>query len=845
MLTLQNDRLLTISTAGSRKATYWPSQTLWWSEMVERLRIAVRGTETLAEYLKLPKSQQDDLKDIGGFVGGTLTGNRRKAAAVTGRDIVTLDLDNIPAGGTADALRRLDALGCAYVTYSTRKHHEAAPRLRVLIPTDRTVTADEYQPIARRLADIIGIEWCDPSTFEVHRLMYWPSCCADSQYVYDYRDRPFVSADGILAMYADWRNVDEWPEVPGAKQARAKLGAKQGDPTEKQGVVGAFCRIYDVHKAIETFLSGVYESVDTNYPPARYTYTGGSTTAGAIVYDDGRFLYSHHATDPVSGRLVNAFDLVRIHKFGELDDDAAPGTPTAKLPSYTEMKRLALQDERVVALLDQERYERVQEVFGADTGGSTTGASAADDGTNWLRLLDRNPNTGMPEKSARNVQIVLEHDPALRGRIYLDSFADRIMGIAPLPWGRRREQSGPFVWDDYDDDGLCVYLEALLKMSNTNTVRMALRDHAAKHARNPVAEYLTSLEWDGVPRLDTLYIDYLGAEDCQFVRTVTRKAFVAAVARAMTDSGVKFDNMTVICGPQRIGKSTLFRKLGRQWFSDSIKSFEGKEAEELVQGRWIVEIAELQGFNKVDVNRIKQFLSKIDDQYRAAYGRHVKVQLRRCVFFGTTNDHEYLRDPTGNRRFWPVDAMIQQPTKSVFNDLSETEVDQIWAEAVMRWRLGEPVYLSDEMEDEANRRRESHMESDPLRGQIEEFIERLIPENWLSWDFGRRMMFWNGQMQTSNTKLVPRDRVCALEIWRECLGERRTMTKADAKRINDALQQIPGWTRAEPMKFGADYGRQRGFRRAVGVASISSDARGSGVVLPLRATFENAGNTTS
>ncbi|MCL6598977.1 MAG: virulence-associated E family protein [Alicyclobacillus macrosporangiidus] len=834
---MQYDRQLTISAAGSRKATHWPAQTVYWSELVERLRVPWRGTETLAEYLKLRKDKQDELKDIGGFVGGYFHGNRRKAAAVAGRDLITLDLDAIPAGGTQDVLRRLEALGCAYVVYSTRKHEEAKPRLRVLIPLNRTATADEYEPLARRMAAIIGIELCDPTTFEASRLMYWPSCCADSQYVYQYADKPFVDVDGLLATYQDWHDVSEWPQVPGAQDAHVKRAAKQADPTSKTGVVGAFCKVYDIYRAMETFLPGVYAPTDD---PDRYTYTGGSTTGGAIVYDNGLYLYSHHATDPAGGRLVNAWDLVRLHLYGELDDEANPDTPPAKRPSWVAMKQLALRDEKVAALLDQERYERVQEAFSTDAG-----VESGDDGTNWLRLLDRNPNTGMPEKSARNVQIVLEHDPALRGRIYLDSFADRIMGIAPLPWGRRREQSGPFVWDDYDDDGLCVYLEALLKMSNTNMVRMALRDHAAKHARNPVAEYLTSLEWDGVPRLDTLYIDYLGAEDCEFVRAVTRKAFVAAVARAMTDEGVKFDTMTVICGPQNLGKSTLFRKLGKRWFSDSIKSFEGKEAEELIQGRWIVEIAELQGFNKVDVNRIKQFLSKIDDQYRAAYGRHVKTQVRRCVFFGTTNDHEYLRDPTGNRRFWPVDALVQEPTKSVFDDLTEAEVDQIWAEAVMRWRLGEPVYLSKEMEEEAKRRRESHMESDPLQGQIEEFLERHIPEDWHKWSIDRRMMFWNGQMQVNNAKLVPRDRVCALEIWRECLGERRTMTKADARRINEVLQQMPGWVRSEPLKFGADYGKQRGFMRAAGALSMGNIPAGGGNILPLRATFQYSGTATN
>ena len=180
------DRKIIISAAGSRKATTWPAQELWLSELYDRLRTPTRSTETLAEYLALKKSQQDSLKDVGGFVAGVLRGNRRKGDAVTGRDVLTLDLDNIPAGGTEDILRRVESLGCGYCIYSTRKHSPAAPRLRVLLPLDRTVTADEYEPLARKAAQLIdpGMTPFDATTFQPCRLMYWPSCCSDAEYVY-------------------------------------------------------------------------------------------------------------------------------------------------------------------------------------------------------------------------------------------------------------------------------------------------------------------------------------------------------------------------------------------------------------------------------------------------------------------------------------------------------------------------------------------------------------------------------------------------------------------------------------------------------------------------------------
>jgi len=806
------NRELTISTAGDRHSTNWQNQTIWWSELIERLRVTVRGTETLAEYLALPKRQQDDLKDIGGFVGGALNGRRRKASAVAGRDLITLDIDTIPPFGTDDVLRRIDGLGCAYVVYSTRKHSPDRPRLRLIVPTDRTMTPDEYEPIARKLAEMIGIEMCDPTTFQVTRLMYWPSCCADSQYIYHYGDKPFLSADGMLALYADWRDWMSWPQVPGADAQHVRLAAKQGDPHTKPGVVGAFCRQYDVLTAIETFLPGVYAPTDD---PTRWTYAAGSTTGGAVIYDDGKFLYSHHATDPCSGRLVNAFDLVRLHKFSDLDDDAAPGTPTNRLPSYSAMVAFALQDAGVAAAMQQERYERAVEAFqSAVPAGGLPGAGEqpAEQSTDWIRLLELSPTTGRPAKTPYNILTLLRHDPAVAGKIYRDTFAERIMGRGPLPWARRANTHGTFVWDDSDDNGLGLYVDRVLGFSSERPLRMALSEIAEANAINPVAAYLESLTWDGVPRLDTIYIDYFGAEDCPFVRAVARKALVAAVARAMIGK-VKFDYMTVLYSQQQgIGKSTLFRRLGKEWFTDSIKSFEGKEAEELIQGKWIVEIAELQAFNRVDINRIKQFLSKEDDQYREAYGRNVKNQIRRAVFFGTTNDHEYLHDPTGNRRFWPIDARPEKATKNVFRDLTEYEIDQIWAEAVVRWREGEALYLSPELEAEAERRRQEHMVRDPLEGIIEEFLERPVPEDWLKWDLERRMIFWGGGMQY-NGPLVRRDRVCAAEIWRECLGERKAIPRQDAARINAVLSKMKGWRRAGVIRIGANYGSQKGFVR--------------------------------
>lgn len=794
-----HDKQLTIYTAGSRRAKRWQPSRLWWSELVERLRTPIRGTETLDHYLKLSRSKQDELKDVGGFVGGQLADGRRKAGHVLGRDIVTLDLDNIPAGGTDDVLRRLTGLACAYAVYSTRKHCAAGPRLRVLIPLSRTCTADEYEPIARKLADIIGIDLCDPSTFEASRLMYWPSCCSDSQYVYTYNDAPLVDTDGVLGMYTDWRVVSAWPVVPGTDKARERLVAKQADPLEKKGVVGAFCRTYTITQVMDIYLPGVYEPCDTSED--RYTYTAGSTTGGAILYDDDKFLFSHHATDPCGGQLVNAFDLVRLHLYGSLDDDATPGTPVNRMPSYIEMTKRAGEDEAVRLSLMRERYGSVQDAFGE------TQEAPEDD--HWMAELAPGPNN-TTANTIDNVMVILEHDPKLAGKIALNEFMGRPMALGELPWDKRG-----FVrqWSDTDDAGVQWYLEKAYGIVGKERILNAVDIHMEQHKYDEVRDYLEGLTWDGKPRLDTLLTDYLGAEDGPYTRAVMRKSLTAAVARAMAP-GTKYDYMPILTGAQGIGKSTFFKRLGGKWFSDSLQTFDGKEAAELIQGTWINELGELNGMSRAEINAVKQFLSRTDDIYRAAYGRRTDKYPRRCVFFGTTNDAEFLRDRTGNRRFWPVKVGVQEPKKDVFKDLVQSEVDQIWAEALMRWRIGEPLYLTGEVLEISRQQQEEHRESDAREGMIREFLERPVPVDWGKRSLTMRRAYWSGGFETEDVQTEPRTKVCAIEVWCECLdGDRRYFRKSDTREINAILDGLPDWEKDRTRQyFGAGYGRQRGYK---------------------------------
>ena len=801
---MRYDRQITITVGNNRKSINWQPQAIMLSEFYEKLRIPNRSTETMQEYLALKKSEQDDRKDIGGFVAGSLSGYRRKAGAVTGRDVITLDFDNIPPGGTEEVLKRVEALGCSYCIYSTRKHSPVNPRLRILLPFDRTATPDEYEPAARYMAATIGIEFADPTTFESTRLMYWPSCCADSEFVYLFSDKPMLSVDGLLEAinqhYGDWRDVNNWPQVPGSENAYRKLATKQTDPLSKPGIIGAFCRTYDIYGAIDTFLEGVYEPVAGT--PGRYTYLGGSTTGGAVIYDNGLFLYSHHSTDPCSGKLVNAFDLVRLHKFGDRDDGADAKTPPNRLPSYLAMCEFAVADERVSRQVAKERAESAVNDF------AQVAADGDSDSLEWTTELELNKQTGAIKATIDNIWLILENDPNLKGRFALNEFAGRGEILGDLPWSpfeRRR------AWEDNDNQGLYWYFEKVYKITGNGKIDGALSLHSEKHKFNEVKAYLVGLSWDGKPRLDTLLIDYLGAEDKPYIRAVTRKAFTAAVARALSP-GCKYDNMLILSGPQGIGKSTLLDRMSRGWFNDGIRTFEGKEASELIQGVWLVEIGELDAFRRTDVARIKQFLSLRNDRFRAAYGRHVKEIPRCCVFFGTTNDTEFLWDRTGNRRFWPVDVGIQSRKKNIWQDLS-TEIDQIWAEAVMRWRMGESLFLTGEIEEAAKIEQESHREISSKEGVILDFLETPVPKGWSSWPLDKRRMFLNGTVQ-GEVELVLRDKVCALEIWCEAFGgQPRDFRYSEAAEINDILRSLRGWEKtSNGLRFGY-CGYQRGFRR--------------------------------
>jgi predicted P-loop ATPase len=796
---LKYDGSITIATGRSRKEMNWKNREMLWSELAQRLSASNFTGETHSEYMRLPKSQQDQIKDIGGFVGGALKGGRRKTEAVAFRSVLTLDADFVK-GNLWDAVEMMFDFAC--LAYSTHKHTPSKPRLRLVIPLSRAVTSDEYQAISRRVAADIGIDFFDDTTYQPHRLMYWPSTSKDGEFIFKIQDEPWLNPDDVLARYPDWRDPSYWPESSRQKQEHKKLAEKQGDPYEKPGMVGAFCRTYSIPEVIEKFLKDVYEPAQEG----RYTYIEGSTTGGLILYENDKFAYSHHGTDPVGGKLVNAFDLVRIHRFGEMDMDADPATPVAKLPSYLAMTEFAQKDENVRQEIVEKKLAQASEEFGD---------LPEEDDKRWMKNLSLNKK-GQILPEASNIKLILRNDPNLKGKFALNDFTHRYEILDDLPW---RKRSRGDTWGDADDSCLRNYLSTVYNIKAPSVIRDAFNEVAERNAFHPVREYLEGLEWDGIERLDTLLIDYLGAEDSPYTRAVTRKMLVAAVAR-IERPGIKFDNVLVLVGPQGVGKSYIIKLLGQKWHSDSLTTVQGKEAYEQLQGAWLIELAELSATRRAETEAVKHFITKQEDSYRKAYGRQISVFPRQCVFFGTTNEDTFLRDRTGNRRFWPVRVYSGEHKKSLWKDLTRSEVDQVWAEALTLWRDGEPLYLDKELQEIANEVQEAHLEVDDKFGIVQEFLERKLPEDWADRSIvERRQYLHGGDFGAEEEGTVLRDRVCAMEIWCELFEkEPESLVPMRAREINDIMRRMPGWKPYEKsrgrMKFGSIYGAQRAFVRA-------------------------------
>ena len=789
-----NDPVLKISVCDRRTNTRYKNQERNWSWIKERNRRPIRTSETVEEYPRLPKEQRDELKDQGGFVGGWLKSGVRKKGHVISRCLGCLDADNIPAEVNFPALCREIFAGFDWFLYSTHKHRPEAPRYRLVILFDREVSEEEYPALMRMVAKQLGMDYFDDSTYEPHRMMYWASCSSDSQFVFDESLGQPLPVDRYLGMYADWRDVSQWPTSSRQSEVMRRAVTAQQDPLNKEGLVGAFCRTYfPIQSAMEQFLPDVYAPTDVE---GRWDYIPADSTAGVVVYDD-RFVYSHHATDPAGGKLVNAFDLVRIHKFG--NDE------TKK--SFQQMCDFVLQQDDVKLQLDRERREEAEQDF----------SEPDDSDRSWTTELKYKGRNKELENSVWNLMLILNHDPDFENFAF-NEMTGRVQVTGPLPWDR--PEGNPY-WRDADTAQLRILLDNRYTVFSERNIQDCFTKVADDRRFHPVRDYLDGLPvWDGVSRIEGLFQSCFDVEDSAYVRAVARKVFAAAVARIYVP-GIKFDSIPVFDGAQGIGKSTLFKILaGPEFYSEtlSLTDMNDKAGAEKLQGFWIVEIGELAGMKKADIEKVKAFLSTSDDKYRPSYGRVVESHPRQTVIIATVNgERGYLRDVTGNRRFWIVKCR-QKAAERRFS-FTDEERDQIWAEAIHIWKSGEKLYLEGELAAESEKAQHSAMEADDRLGMVEQYLDMLLPETWKDMDLYERRNYLSDRKDPTLPKgKVRREQVCNAEIWAECLGRNPAdMKPTDSYAIAALMMQVEDWERSGIRCSVPLYGQQRMYtRRPVG-----------------------------
>lgn len=796
---LNNDFSIDLATAHSRIAKKWRNRHWLWSELLQRCSETKRTGETAAEYARMSKEEQSNVKDVGGFVGGYLSSGIRKNANVMYRTVATLDIDY----GTVNVWDDFTmAFGFAAMIYSTHKHSSKTPRYRLVFPLSRQVSPAEYEPLCRKIAAEIGIDLFDDTTYELPRLFYWPSTSKDADFVFDYQDGPACDVDAILSQYVDYKDVSAWPLSSREGDVIAHEIKKQGDPTEKPGVIGAFCRAYSIEDAIDTFLSDKYEKTGHE---GRYTYKLGSVAGGLVCYE-GKFAYSHHETDPASKQLCNAFDLCRVHLFGAQDEGSRALDVTRK-PSYAAMQEFAAKDKAVKLLMSRERAQAAADDF----DGLDDAELPEDYNDEWKAELEYT-KSGKLLCNIANIILILENDPALAGHIVHDLFTGMDSAKDGLPWNKNANQ-----WTDTDDANLRVWLEKHYDITGKEKIADALTAVLTRHSYHPIRDYLNGLTWDGVPRLDRIIIDYMGAEDSELNRAMSRKHFVAAVARVF-NPGCKYDYCLIMSGAEGIGKSTLLRVMGGKWFNDSITTLEGKEGMEQLRRAWVVELGELSSIKRSDVEQVKAHLSKQVDIYRAAYARRVLEHPRQCVFCGTTNEALFLKGDTGNRRFWVIPVVAELRKYKDWSEAIRRDRDQLWAEAVHYYKQGEPLYLSEELEAQAKQRQQDFNDDndDPIVAMLDKYLNTLLPVNWDTMDIQARRSYLRDPDPLQAEGTVKRDKVCAAEFICEQLG--KDMADKDYKylcrRVSKMIGDRPEWERVSSTKHAAKlYGTQRGFRR--------------------------------
>lgn len=438
--------------------------------------------------------------------------------------------------------------------------------------------------------------------------------------------------------------------------------------------------------------------------------------------------------------------------------------------------------------------------------------------TGWQSKLRRAGNHGI-KRGIFNIMVYLENDENLKGLLSFDEFTDQIFKLRDSPAAGLHKGA----WTDADDSLLRAYLDkehdVVFSKDNVTDALVAV---SQEKSVNPMKERIESVKWDGQKRAEAFFIDYLGAEDNHYTREVTRKWLAGAVARVY-HPGVKFEIIPILEGPQGIGKSTTVRLLAPDYFNDSMKGM-GRHKDDYQQllGSWIVEIAELSAMRKTDIESIKNFTSSQSDNYRNSYGHFASWHPRKNVFIGTTNQTDYLKDATGERRFYPVKCGVNKATKNPWK-ADENDVLQTLAEVKTWVDAHEKLYFDHETLQEAQAYQHEAQTINPMKDAIEDYLGMLVPTNWEELTNSVKKSYFDQVMDNADIQAIdwlnaklseerePLQRTTTHEILAVVFNRRPDnflsgSINSDAKKIKLIMDNTDGWE-SKRIRIGGKFRR--------------------------------------
>jgi putative DNA primase/helicase len=856
-------RVLHIATGPTVQDNKVENEQIDWPQFCERLASPVVTNETIKKYLNADRKTQDRIKDVGYYVFGRYKG-RRKKENLEFRDAITLDLDHLTPDWQDDM--ELSFNGFTYAVHSTHKHTPEKPRLRQIFPLTRRVTSEEYEPIARRLAAMFDIDIYDRTTFQYNRVMHWPSHSRDAEYVCLTYQGAWVDPDQILAGYQDWTDIDQWPAHEGVHVSH-KVSDKAPDPRAKHGWVGAFCRAFSISEAMDRFIPGVYEEGSGG----RYTYTGGTTSNGAVTYDNDLFLYSHHESDPCSGRLVNAFDMVRLHLYSELDKRTREDTPIHKHPSFAALVNLLQTDLELSQAVAAERAKMLRDEFDEfdslagndqdyDLDKSLDDLLSLDPVDDLLALEDNDaprvitgydpelddlldtcevvaiasaqipdPETpegwegqlaversGMFSNTLGNVATILNYDDEWGHNIRYNEFGRFHVITKKLPHRSKRDFSTEGVrvngsaFTDRDVPQVKLMLERRYAMTKVSTdmVFQAVELVGNRNRFHPVLSYLSQLpKWDGRPRVETLLVDYLGAPDNEYTRAVTRKVLCAAINR-VKNPGSKWDYLLILEGLQGVRKGMFLATLAKN--PSWFAEGLGRDlGEKAVENMSAKWICELPEGEGL-INR------RSDDELKAFLSRSTDRMRPKYGRVAMDYPRQSIFIMTTNRYQYLTDHTGHRRFWPVRCDMtrvgrSTVDITKLAREVDQIWAEALVYWTRGEQ-----LWLEPHVEAmaqheQSLREMDDGLSDRI--QEWLDAPVNAAMSGDGADFDEVKGEL--KTYTCVREIWCECFGEAESkLTRLWANQISEAMGRLKGWSyRPDVRKAFPGYGRQRCFVR--------------------------------